>query len=418
MSRALRLAREAQRLFRQADAENRPLSADERSYAQQLVDEAQEVGRAEKSIHDIGVALGSPGGAYPDPFADRGAAGGVGDAFVQSKGWQAIADPGTRPQQWSTGAIEVPPFRKGSSYRTKAGTLLEGVGAPGTGTGGGLIPVPEVIPGVVETLFEPLGVADVFAQGQTASNTCRYIVEGTAVSGASGVAEGGLKPASDLALSTTDEPVKKVATSLIVSDELFEDVTSVQSYLNSRFTLFVQREEERQILRGAGTNELVGVLNNARSINKYAAGTVDNNAVALAKVIANTRGSSWLEPDAIIMHPNNWLATRLLTDTAGQFFAGGPFQSQYGGGAPMVGVFGESLWGKRVVLSTYVGAGTALVGSFGQAARIMRRGGPTVEATNSHDNLFVYDLVAVRAETRAALCVFRPSAFTEVSGLD
>ncbi len=48
----------------------------------------------------------------------------------------------------------------------------------------------------------------------------------------------------------------------------------------------------------------------------------------------------------------------------------------------------------------------------------MRRGGVTVEATNSHDNYFALNLVAIRAESRAALCVFRPVAFTAVSGLD
>jgi hypothetical protein len=41
----------------------------------------------------------------------------------------------------------------------------------------------------------------------------------------------------------------------------------------------------------------------------------------------------------------------------------------------------------------------------------------TVEATNSHSDYFVKDLVAVRAEQREALLVYRPAAFTVVSGL-
>jgi hypothetical protein len=31
----------------------------------------------------------------------------------------------------------------------------------------------------------------------------------------------------------------------------------------------------------------------------------DDNALALARVIANTAGSSFVQPDAIIMHPTN-----------------------------------------------------------------------------------------------------------------
>jgi HK97 family phage major capsid protein len=85
--------------------------------------------------------------------------------------------------------------------------------------------------------------------------------------------------------------------------------------------------------------------------------------------------------------------------------------------ATPAGLFWASLWGKPVFLTTAVGAGTALVGSFGGAARLVRRGGVTVEATNSHDDHFLKNLTAIRAETREALCVFRPAAFTAVSGL-
>jgi hypothetical protein len=42
-----------------------------------------------------------------------------------------------------------------------------------------------------------------------------------------------------------------------------------------------------------------------------------------------------------------------------------------------------SLWNACVVISSVVGAGTALVGNFAQGAQIDRRGGRTVEASNS-----------------------------------
>jgi hypothetical protein len=41
------------------------------------------------------------------------------------------------------------------------------------------------------------------------------------------------------------------------------------------------------------------------------------NAVSLARVIANTAGSALLQPDGIVMHPTNWLTTRLLRDGTG-----------------------------------------------------------------------------------------------------
>ena len=155
--------------------------------------------------------------------------------------------------------------------------------------------------------------------------------------------------------------------------------------------------------------------------------TSDNNAVAIFKALQGTRGSALLEPDTVVMHPTNWQATRLLTDTAGQFFGGGPFTGAYGnaGGIPVSADGGQltgaydTLWGKRVIVTTAVGgAGTALVGSFRSAAQLWRRSGLSVEATNSHSDYFTKNLVALRAEERLALAVYRPSAFTAITGLD
>ena len=61
--------------------------------------------------------------------------------------------------------------------------------------------------------------------------------------------------------------------------------------------------------------------------------------------------------------------------------------------------------------------GTALIGAFGQAAQIHRRGALTVEASNSHADWFQLNKTAVRAEERLALAVYRPEGFSTVTGL-
>jgi HK97 family phage major capsid protein len=207
-----------------------------------------------------------------------------------------------------------------------------------------------------------------------------------------------------------------------ISDEFLEDAPSIQTYLNGRLSLFVQVEEERQLLRGNGTNELIGLFNRSgnQAINTVSKLASDDNAVTLAKVIANTAGSAFLQPDTVIMHPSNWLTTRLIRDgsggTIGQFYGGGPFTGAYGGNAGAA-LFGGEIWNTRVIISNYVGAGTALVGNFGQGAHLYRRGGVSVEATNSHSDYFVKNITMIRAEERLGLGLYRPAAFTAVSGL-
>ena len=171
-------------------------------------------------------------------------AGRLGDAFITSKGYKSIKDAQTRGQTWSSGPVEVP-------YQQK-GTLMEGSVA------GTLVPA-QYQPGIVSKLFQPVGLADYFGQETTTSSHWRYALEGTATSGAAGVAEGAVKPESTFNYSEVDEPVKKIATSLPVSDELLEDAPAIQTYINNRISLFIQSEEERQLLLGGGTNELVGI---------------------------------------------------------------------------------------------------------------------------------------------------------------
>jgi HK97 family phage major capsid protein len=279
--------------------------------------------------------------------------------------------------------------------------------------------VPQVVPGTVDKLFQRLTVADLMLQGQASTNSVRYVTEGTATSGAAGVAEGGTKPESTLGLTTTDEPIKKIATILPVSDEMLEDAPAIQSYINGRLALFVRIEEERQLLRGtSGGNEVQGLLT-SRNVPVYAGGTaVGNRAVQLFKAMNGLRGSSFLEPDWTIMNPSDWETIRLLTDTAGQFFGGGPFQGPYGNGSN-VSASGQAngatdtLWNKPVYVTAAIGAGTAVVGTQ-SSAQVWRRGGLSVEATNSHSNYFQLNLVAIRAEERLGLAVYRPTGFVEV----
>jgi HK97 family phage major capsid protein len=334
----------------------------------------------------------------------------IGEKFTDSQGYKQAVElyktGGRLPSNFSTGQISL----------EAKGTLLEGAG----GGGGGLAAtVPQVVPGVVDRLFQGLTVADLFLSGQASTNSIRYVVEGTATSGAAGVAEAGLKPESTLGLTTTDEPIKKIATILPVSDEMLEDAPQIQAYINGRLSLFVRIEEERQLLRGtSGGNEVQGLLT-SRSVPVYGGGTAaGNKAEQLFKAMNGMRGSAFLEPDWIIVNPADWQDMRLAKDTAGQFFGGGPFMGQYGNNG-MIGASGQasgaadSIWNKTTYVTSAVGAGTAVVGSR-SAAQVWRRGGLSVEATNSHADYFQRNLVAIRAEERLGLAVYRPAGFVEV----
>jgi HK97 family phage major capsid protein len=325
-----------------------------------------------------------------------------GAAFTSSEGYKSIASASGRGQTWSSGPVEVP-------YQVK-GTLIESV------TGGTFVP-PDYRPGVVSKLFQPLGLADYFGQEQTTSAHVRYVLEGTATSGAAGVGEAAAKPESTLNYSEVDEPMKRVATSMAISDELLEDAPAIQSYINTRLSLFVSQEEERQLLLGAGTNELVGITarSGINTLGTAAAGTI--LIEHLFKAAAGSRGSAFVDPDLVVMNPTNLQTLRLAKDTTGQYLGGGPWQGAYGQQSQVsTGFFSSSpLWNMNVWVTNAIGAGTAIVGSFKQAAAIFRKGALTIEASNSHSDYFVKNLNQIRAEERLALAVYRPASFVVCS---
>jgi HK97 family phage major capsid protein len=257
--RLQQLAAEASAIFDKADAEGRQLMPEEREEAEEKVARFKDL-QARQQVFGVAERIGTPGvggltGGDGRPLASSDA----GLAFVESEGYKAISDPETRGQKWSTGAIPI------GSLHAK-GTLLEGAGAPGAGSGGGFLsPGPTVVPGVVETLFQPIEAVDLFATITTNTNTVRYAIEGTATSGAAGVAEGAAKPESTLGLSTTDEPVKKIATSITVSDELISDATSAQGFIGGRLSKFVTLERSASCCAGLAPTSWSGLSAGAAS---------------------------------------------------------------------------------------------------------------------------------------------------------
>lgn len=339
--------------------------------------------------------VGGVAAAEPEPTPEPVEAKSVGEQVTSSAEFQRILAVVGKSSSFHSGPIDVKATLTQSGL-TSANAIAQ-----------------DRRPGILPILFERLTVADLMPNGATDSNTVRYAKESTATNAASSVAEGAAKPEATLNFTVVDEPVRKIAVTLKVSDEMLEDVPQLQAYINGRLTLFVRLHEEAQLLNGNGTApDLTGILNRSGLTAAQALGG-DSIAVAVHKEVTKVRVASFLDPDALVFHPNDWQAARLEQDANDQFYGGGPFTGPYG----INGVAGDSYWGLRVVSTTAMTENTVLVGAFATAAQIFRRSGITVEMTNSNEDDFKKNLVAVRAEERLALAIYRPAAFGTVTGV-
>ncbi len=273
----------------------------------------------------------------------------------------------------------------------------------------------QMVPGVPGILDQqPLYVAQLFAQGATGSDTIRYVQEDSYVNAATRVAEGAAKPAATLNVSPVDATVHKTAVVVKVTDEMISDFPQMQSFVNNRLGYMVQALEDQQVLTGTGTNQIKGVLNFTGLQTVAAAGAPIDATARAIEYVRGANGSGFAQPDAIIMNPLDWLNVKLSKDGNGQYLFGGPGYAPYGvGGYSNV----ATMWGLPLVATTSMPRGTALVGAFRQAAQIWRRQGLTIETTNSNEDDFLNNLVAVRAEQRLALTVYQPNKFATVTGI-
>jgi HK97 family phage major capsid protein len=273
-------------------------------------------------------------------------------------------------------------------------------------------------------LFRRLTISDLLPQGAVSSSSLIYPQETAVTNSAATVAEGATKPSSDLTLAQVTEVVRKIATVGKISDEMVNDVPYIQSYVNGRLVLFVQLAEEDQLLNGSGTApNLRGILNRSGLTSAQAVST-DSRVDAIFKEITKIRAGAFLEPDALVINPTDWQSIRLSKDSNGQYYGGGPFgfasygnAGQSGGDTTNLAGGSETLWNMRVVVTPAIAQGTALVGAFGLSAQVLRREGIRVESTNSNEDDFKNNLIAIRVEERLGLAVYRPAGFGTVTGL-
>lgn len=259
--------------------------------------------------------------------------------------------------------------------------------------------------GIVTLGVQPPSVADLLAQGQTTQNTIRYLQEDTLTNAATTVAEGGTKPEAAFDTSEQDAAVRKIAVVAKVSDELFADFPAIRDYINERLPYMIRMTEDNQLLNGDGVApNLRGILQTSGILTQ--AKGADPVPDAVYKAMVKIMSQGFFMPDGAVFNPLDWQDVKLLRTAAGEYIWGHPADA-----AP------DRIWGLTVVLTTTIAENTALVGAFKLGAQVFYRQGITVEATNTNEDDFIKNKIAIRAEQREALAVYRPKAFCSVTGI-
>jgi len=385
-----------------ADEEKRPLTTEERTKIDGYLASAREARdkiTAASSTGDVRAELQAMiearatlvAGPSAKPGLVTTALKSLGQQYIESAAMEFIKAGHAKGSQWSTPPVEL-----------LAATLTEDPAS------GGKLLFPQQLPGIMQPAYQVPKVVDLFAQATTDAASISYLVEKSHTNAADVVAEGGVKPESALTFDAVTEAVRKIATWLPVSEEMLADVSQIRAYIDARLRLFVDLKVEDEVINGSGVApHLTGILTRPGLSPALALGTGENTADVVFRQAMTIMTTTFLMPDAVVLNPADWAGVVVLKDLNGVYYGPGMFN----------GLPSPSMWGLTVVPTTGMAQGTGLVGAFKVGGQYWKRQGIVVQASNSHADFFIKNLVAIRAETRGMLAIYRPAAFGTVTGL-
>ena len=326
--------------------------------------------------------MAAPAAPLPQPSA-QGQGKSIGQMLVESPEFKDFQKDSSQPFALTLPDVELK-------------TLLE--------TSAGWAPESQRIGMVVPAVTRPIQALDLIPVGSTDSASIVYMEETLRTHAGVEVIEGGTYAEDAYELTERTVQVRKIATSLPVTDEQLEDVAQIESYLDQRLRFGLRQRLDTQVVGGDGTPpNLRGILN-VNGIQTQARGT-DPAFDAIHKAMTLVRVTGRAIPGGILLHPNDWQDIRLTRTADGIYILGNPAIE-----GP------QTLFGVPVAQGDVMTENTGLVGDFQNFSMIFEKRGISIEIGYVGDQ-FKQGRKTMRADFRVAFLVSRPSAFCTVTSL-
>lgn len=313
-----------------------------------------------------------------NPEDERGKT--AGERFVADEGFKAFAGQ-TRPR--GRHIVEVKDI---SSLTTDAagsvGTMVQPERA-----------APVMIP------QRRMTVRSLLAPGNISTSSIEYDREEGFTNSAAPVAEGALKPQSEIQFTEETATVRTIAHWMRASVQILADAPALRSIIDQRLRYGLAYVEEQQLLNGSGTGQNLEGLVTAATAYAAPGGLVAGQLIDTIRMGHLQVALAEYPANGTVLNPIDWAYIEMLKDGEGRYLIGNP-----------QGTISPTLWGLPVVATQAMTVDKFLVGAFDLAAQIFDRQDATVEVSTEDQDNFVRNKVTIRAEERLALAIYRPEA--------
>lgn len=235
-------------------------------------------------------------------------------------------------------------------------------------TSAGIV-VPNYDPTIQPGIRQELRIRDLLTAIPVSGQSYSYFRELLHTRGAAPVAEGALKPTSNVTFETVTDRIKKIAVWMPVTDEALDDVPQLFGYIQELLRYDLKLEEEAQILKGDGTGEnLNGLMTQATTYDATLTKAGDTAIDIMRRGIYQVRKQSKLSADGLVMTELDWMNIELQKDGENRYLF-----------ANLQGLVTPVLWGRPVITSDSMDEGDGdiggefLVANFARAAILFDR---------------------------------------------
>ncbi len=267
-------------------------------------------------------------------------------------------------------------------------------------------------------IYEPLGrrplvLRDLITRRTTTSDTVEFVRQTakvtqsvpvpeanvTTYAGSTGQVEG-VKPEGAMAFEKVTATVKTIACWIPATKRALSDAAQLRGLIDDELRADLEEDLEDEIVGGDGSGEhFTGIQHTSGVLTQ---GWDTDLITTTRKALTTVRVTGRARPTAWLLHPNDNERIDLLKDGQNRYYYGGPFVDREG-----------LLWRLPRVECEAVDEGIGLLGDFRKAV-IWDREQATISVSDSHEDFFIRNMVAILAEMRAAFGLIRPSAFCRV----
>ncbi len=260
-------------------------------------------------------------------------------------------------------------------------------------------------PGIIKPPQRRIRVRDLIPFSTTTSSGVEFLKENVFTNAASPQEEGYAKGESALTFTIDHAYVQTIAHWIPATRQVLEDMPVLQSYINTRLLDGLADVEDYELLCGDNTSQhLNGLLTQATDVVGTYATASDTFIDQINNAITELEDDNY-QADALILNPADWRKILKIKENVngantGAYVLGGP-----------VGNAAPRLWDLPISRTPVMPQGAFLVGQFRGSVMGYDRMQSQIDVSNSHSDYFTKNKVAIRAEERITIAVFRPAAF-------